>query len=107
MAGRLGGKSRECARVRLPVRVVLTGVFLLANAGAGSIGSSPILSTVLKSNEPQQYTCTATFGESEAYSQPYWLREPKDGWLYTVPDPRQVGDPENPPVEIANFRVNI
>ena len=31
----------------------------------------------------------------EPYSQPYWLVLPNDGELYSVPDPRMIGNPEN------------
>jgi hypothetical protein len=45
--------------------------------------------------------------QKEHYSQPYWLVEPKDGALYRVPDPSMIGNPENPPVLEAHFRVKI
>jgi LmbE family N-acetylglucosaminyl deacetylase len=100
-------KIRATALVRLAVPVVLKQVFVMSNTGGSFAGTSPILSTVLKPNQPQQYSYTSTFAENQPYSQPYWLVEPKDGWLYSVTDPRQIGDPENPPLEIANFHLKI
>jgi LmbE family N-acetylglucosaminyl deacetylase len=38
-----------------------------------------------------------------AYSQPYWLREPRTGDAYAVKDPGWIGLPENPPVLTATF----
>ena len=45
--------------------------------------------------------------ESAFYTQPYWLAQPKDGALYSVPDPRDIGLPENAPALTAHFRVQI
>jgi LmbE family N-acetylglucosaminyl deacetylase len=42
-----------------------------------------------------------------AYSQPYWLVEPPRGDLYTVPDQKLIGTPENAPVVSARFRVRV
>ena len=58
-------------------------------------------------NQPSLYSFTVHVPDGQPYSQPYWLEKPKDGWLYTVPDPRMIGDPENPPVLEAHFRVKI
>src|SRR5579883_525623 len=63
--------------------------------------------TVLVLNEPGRFSHTVQFSTSEPYSQPYWLVQPKDGWLYSVPDPRQIGDPENPPVLEGHFRIRV
>src|SRR5579884_410887 len=41
------------------------------------------------------------------YSQPYWLREPKQGDTYTVNDQTLIGLPENPPLLNSAFRVKI
>jgi len=100
-----GLKIRETALVRLPVHVALAGVSVVP-AGAGYT-SSDLGATVLIPNQPQLYPSSFAFPENQPYSQPYWLVEPKDGWLYSVPDPRQIGDPENPPVLEAHFRIKI
>jgi LmbE family N-acetylglucosaminyl deacetylase len=99
-------KIRETALVRLPVHVTLVAVSVLASS-AGTIGDSPILQTVLIPNQPQQYSAGFSFWENSKYSQPYWLVEPKDGWLYSVPDPRQIGSPENPTALLANFHLKV
>ncbi len=100
-------KIRSTALVRLPVRVTLVQVLVMGTGGGGWIGSSLIQPTILVPNLPLQYSTTSSFLENNPYSQPYWLVEPKDGWLYSVPDPRQIGDPENPPVLEAHFHLKV
>ena len=34
---------------------------------------------------------TVTVPDNQPYSQPYWLEQPKDGTLYSVPDQRDIG----------------
>jgi LmbE family N-acetylglucosaminyl deacetylase len=92
-------KVRITALGRLPVHVVLVSASISGTSGSSSV--------VLRPNQPQQYTYPHSFRDDQAYSQPYWLVEPKDGWLYTVPDPRQIGDPENPPLLEARFQLKI
>lgn len=43
----------------------------------------------------------------QPYSQPYWLREPKQGDDYSIPDQQLVGLPENPPLLQAHFVLQI
>src|SRR5579862_8718815 len=80
---------------------------------AGITSKSPmadaraVAPTVLVYNQPQHYTNTVSLSDQEPYSQPYWLVLPKDGWLYSVPDPRQIGDPENPPVLETHFKIRM
>jgi LmbE family N-acetylglucosaminyl deacetylase len=100
-------KIRSTALVRLPVPVTLVQIFVTTTSGGGSIGSSLIQPTVLVPNQPLQYSTTSSFLENHPYSQPYWLVEPKDGWLYSVPNPRQIGDPENPPELKAGFNLKV
>ena len=58
-------------------------------------------------NQPSRYNASFTIPQNQPYTQPYWLEQPKDGALYSVPDPRDIGLPENPPVLTAHFRVQI
>jgi len=62
---------------------------------------------VLPFNEPQVFTLTATVGEHQALSQPYWLVEPKQGDTYSIPNQLDVGLPENPPLFNAHFHLQI
>jgi len=95
---------------RLPGHVLLTGIRLTgmaASPGVRSDASPDVARTVLIDNQPSRYVPAVSVPASEPYSQPYWLVEPKQGWLYSVPDPREIGDPENPPVLEAHFGLKI
>ena len=89
---------------RLPNQVALTGIRLTGMEGAPTVNLAP---TVLANNQPSRYNASFTIPENQPYTQPYWLAQPKDGSLYTVPDPRDIGLPENPPALTAHFRVQI
>jgi LmbE family N-acetylglucosaminyl deacetylase len=58
-------------------------------------------------NEPSAQEFTWKIPASAAYSQPYWLVEPRHGDAYTVPDQLLVGLPENPPLETVRFRLRV
>lgn len=89
---------------RLPNRVALTGIRLSGIEGAPTVNLAP---TVLAYNQPSRYNASFAIPQNQPYTQPYWLAQPKDGALYSVPDPRDIGLPENPPVLTAHFRVQI
>ncbi len=76
---------------------------------AAAINTQPVqlAATVLPLNQPSRFTHTFQFDPTQSYSQPYWLILPKDGWLYSVPDVRLIGDPENKPVLEAHFNIRI
>jgi hypothetical protein len=50
-------------------------------------------------NAPLKYAVPA----DQPYSQPFWLRAPKQGDTYTIPDQRLVGLPDDPPVLNLRF----
>jgi len=89
---------------RLPNQVALTGIRLTGMEGAPTVNLAP---TVLANNQPSRYNASFTIPQNQPYTQPYWLERPKDGALYSVPDPRDIGLPENPPALTALFRVQI
>jgi LmbE family N-acetylglucosaminyl deacetylase len=89
---------------RLPNQVALTGIRLTGMENAPTVNLAP---TILANNQPSRYNASFTIPQNQPYTQPYWLAQPKDGALYTVPDPRDIGLPENPPVLTAHFRVQI
>ena len=61
----------------------------------------------LARNTPVSVSMTAKIPADESYSQPYWLRLPKQGATYTVQDQRLIGMPENPPLLQAHIRMRI
>jgi LmbE family N-acetylglucosaminyl deacetylase len=89
---------------RLPGQVALTGIRLTGMEDAPTVNLAP---TVLINNQPSRYNTSFTVPQNQPYTQPYWLEQPKDGALYSVPDPRDIGLPENEPVLEAHFRVQV
>ncbi len=92
------------ALARVPVQATLLGVNVTGMEGVPPLNIAP---AALVYNQPSLYSLTVPVPAKENYSQPYWLAEPKDGAMYRVPDPRMIGNPENPPVLEAHFRVKI
>ncbi len=92
------------ALVRSPAQVTLTGVRLTGTEDAPALNLAP---AVLVNNQPSQYTLNVKFPDNHPYSQPYWLDSPKDGNLYSVRDPRNIGNAENAPVLEAHFNVKL
>ncbi|MDP9113392.1 MAG: LmbE family protein, partial [Acidobacteriota bacterium] len=87
---------------RNPGEVILRGVKLLGMAGVAQPTVAP---TVLVYNKPVEFPVNITVPEAQPYSQPYWLELPKDNAMYSVAKQELVGDPENPPVLSAEFRL--
>ncbi len=92
------------ALARVPVQATLLGVQVTGMEGVPRLDLAP---ATLVYNQPSLYSLSVTVPQSEPYSQPYWLVEPKDGAMYRVPDPRMIGNPQNAPVLEAHFRVRI
>ena len=84
--------------------VTLTGVSLSGMEGAPALNLEPV---VLADNQPGNYTLNVHVPDNQPYSQPYWLEQPKDGNLYSVRDPRNIGLAENAPVLEAHFTVKV
>lgn len=59
----------------------------------------------LEYNQPVRQVVNVNLPPDQPYSQPFWLREPKDGNLYRVPSQEFVGVPDSPPAFRARFRV--
>src|SRR5262249_31020955 len=92
------------AIVRLPAQVSISGVRLTGMEGAPSLD---IPQTVLMNNQASQYPITVKVPANQPYSQPYWLAQPKAGTMYSIPDQRLIGNPDNAPVLEAHFKVKI
>jgi hypothetical protein len=97
-------KITVTALTRVPVKARLDGVTVTGIEGVPQLKIAP---ATLVYNQPSLYSLIVPIPPAEHNSQPYWLIEPKDGAMYRVPDPRMIGNPENPPVLDANFRVNV
>jgi LmbE family N-acetylglucosaminyl deacetylase len=101
-----GGSLRVTmqALVRNPVQVTLQGIRV---TGIDGIPPLNIASTVLVNNQPSQFPTTIKIPENQPATQPYWLQQPKDGPLYSIPDPRLLGNAENAPALEAHFNVRL
>jgi LmbE family N-acetylglucosaminyl deacetylase len=89
---------------RLPGQVALTGIRLTGMEGAPAVNLAP---TILANNQPARYNTSFTVPLNQPYTQPYWLEQPKDGALYSVRDPRNIGLPQNEPALVAHFRLQV
>lgn len=58
-------------------------------------------------NEPKVFSAEVNVAANQPLSQPYWLREPKQGDTYKVEDQQEIGLAENPPLLRARFHLEI
>ncbi len=73
--------------------------------GPAQISMSKVAAGPLPRNVARTVTAGATLAADHVYSQPYWLREPKQGATYTVDDQLLIGLPEEPPLFQAHFHM--
>lgn len=100
--GSLKISATALAREPLAVEVESVEVEGAAKAAADVKHDSP-----LAFNEPHISTLNVNIPAGEPYSQPYWLREPKEGETYTVRNQLDIGQAENPPLLSARFHLRI
>ena len=58
-------------------------------------------------NKPWTHTFTAAIPASAPPTQPYWLREPRQGNLYGVPSLQERGEPDTEPLFRTRFRLTV
>ena len=85
-------------------QTMILGAKLTGIEGAPTL---PIAPLVLTRNKPMEYPATVKFPENTAYTEPYWLAQPKEASMYSVGDARKIGDPESEPTLTAEFRVKV
>lgn len=61
----------------------------------------------VQANKALSLPLNFSLSEIVNYSQPYWLEKSIDGALYQVENPRQIGDPFNPPFVAGNLSFKI
>ena len=89
-------------REKLPVDVASVDVDGMAKSAADLTHGSPLVF-----NEPHVSALSVTVPKNQPVSQPYWLREPKQGETYTVPNQLDIGLAENPPLLGVHFHLRI
>jgi len=100
--GALKISATALSREPLPVDVQSVDVEGMASAAADASHGSPLVF-----NDPHVSTLSVTVPKNQPFSQPYWLREPKQGETYTVTDQREIGLAENPPLLRAHFHLHL
>jgi LmbE family N-acetylglucosaminyl deacetylase len=87
-------------RESVPFELQSVRVEGIAQTPASNSGAGP-----LPRNVPRTVALTATVPADVPFSQPYWLREPKQGATYTVSNQLDIGLPEELPLFQAHFRM--
>jgi LmbE family N-acetylglucosaminyl deacetylase len=73
--------------------------------GMGGASRTDAHRAALESNQPVNAQLKFAVPADQPYSQPFWLREPKQGDTYTISDQRMVGLPDDPP--LLNLRFGL
>jgi len=89
-------------REKLPIELTSVEIEGMAKSSVASTGAQ-----ALPFNDLKTLAATVTVSPNQPLSQPYWLREPKQGDTYTVSDQNEIGLAENPPLLRARFHVRI
>ena len=97
-------KITATALNRSPATVVLKSV---KTSGAQGAPETDSLADNLAYNKPDKKTLTWTIPESQPSSQPFWLRKPSQGDLYTIEDQQLIGVADAPPVLQASFHLQV
>jgi LmbE family N-acetylglucosaminyl deacetylase len=89
---------------RSRTQVVLKSV---KTSGAPGAPETDSLGDKLDYNKPDTKTLSWKIPESQPASQPFWLRKPSQGDLYTIEDQRLIGPADALPVLEASFRLQV
>ncbi len=73
--------------------------------GMGSESRTDAHHAALNANQPVNAQLKYAVPAGQPYSQPFWLREPKHGDTYTIPDRQLIGLPDDPPLLNLRFRI--
>jgi LmbE family N-acetylglucosaminyl deacetylase len=71
--------------------------------GMGGESRTDAHSAALGRNQPVNAQLKYAIPSDQPYSQPFWLREPKQGDTYTISDQRMIGLPDDPPLLNLRF----
>jgi len=73
--------------------------------GMGGASRTDAHRAALESNQPVNAQLKFAVPADQPYSQPFWLREPKQGDTYTISDQRMVGLPDDPPLPVPEIQL--
>lgn len=71
------------------------------------LGHDTTLNAALESSRPLEYSTRAKIPADMPYSGPYWLREPHDGFSFTVEERQLIGLDDTPPAVEAIFEITV
>lgn len=101
-----GGKLKLSAtiinRSRIPATLLSVKI-----TGAEGIQKLDLAPAVLTFNQPSNYSVIWDVPETQPYTQPFWLEQPKEGMTYRIARQQDIGRPRNPPLLEARFRVRF
>ena len=92
-------KVKLTAVNRSPLPVVLRGVTL---SGWGEM-KAPVAGKTLADNKTEETDVTLPVPAKQPYSQPFWLKEKRDGFMYTISDQTLIGRADIVPEVLASF----
>ena len=101
--------ERYAAVPGMPLKVTLTAInrsrasVMLDYAGVDEL----VPGRELAFNQPQRIPVTINVPASQPYTQPYWLKNAKQGTLYGVTDPAVLGLADTPPPYEARFVIAV
>ena len=84
---------------RSPLPIMLAGIHL---SGWGDVDAG-IRDKALEFNKPEVTTVPVPISAKQAYSQPFWLREPHEPGGYNIPDQTLIGRADILPEVVARF----
>jgi LmbE family N-acetylglucosaminyl deacetylase len=93
-------KLQLTALNRSPLEIALTGIHL---TGWGPDSDAPVTSKQLANNKPEVVPLMIVIPAAQPYSQPFWLREPNNGYTYTISDQTLIGRADILPEVTARF----
>ena len=93
-------KIQLTALNRSPLDITLAGIHL---SGWGPDSDAPVKSKQLESNKAEVIPVTIAIPARQPYSQPFWLKEPTDGYTYSISDQTLIGRADILPEVTARF----
>jgi LmbE family N-acetylglucosaminyl deacetylase len=80
--------------------------FRIQGIDYGGLTSDSDLNILLKNNNPQTFTKTMKLPEDFPISQPFWLKEPPEKYIFSIKEQNLIGVNENPPSIPINIKLN-
>ena len=92
-------KVQLTALNRSSLPLMLAGIHLSGWADL----DAPVKNKALENNKPEVASVQVPVSPKQPYSQPFWLKEPRDGYKYTISDQTLIGRADAIPEVLARF----